>query len=67
MIKTELIGMGYGYSDKVCVPENAIFTIPETLSFEMAAAIPVNYRLIRPENWHLDWIFRIVSGNIVSI
>ena len=32
-----------GYSDMVCVPENAIFTIPETLDFEKAAAIPVNY------------------------
>ena len=32
-----------GYSDMVCVPENAIFTIPETLGFERAAAIPVNY------------------------
>jgi NADPH:quinone reductase-like Zn-dependent oxidoreductase len=32
-----------GYSDKVCVPENNIFTIPEALDFERAAAIPVNY------------------------
>ena len=32
-----------GYSDKVCVPETAVFTIPESLEFERAAAIPVNY------------------------
>ena len=32
-----------GYSDRVCVPEKNIFTIPESLDFERAAAIPVNY------------------------
>lgn len=32
-----------GYSDKVCVSENAVFTIPGSLDFEKAAAIPVNY------------------------
>lgn len=32
-----------GYSDKVCVSENAVFPIPESLDFETAAAIPVNY------------------------
>ncbi len=32
-----------GYSDKVCVPENQVFIIPESLDFERAAAIPVNY------------------------
>jgi len=32
-----------GYSDKVCVPEYAVFPIPESLDFERAAAIPVNY------------------------
>ena len=32
-----------GYSDRVCVPENNIFTIPESLDFERAAGIPVNY------------------------
>ena len=32
-----------GYSDKVCVSENAVFTIPGSLDFERAAAIPVNY------------------------
>jgi NADPH:quinone reductase-like Zn-dependent oxidoreductase len=32
-----------GYSDKVCVPENQVFAIPESLDFERAAAIPVNY------------------------
>ena len=32
-----------GYSDRVCVPENSIFTIPESLDFKRAAAIPLNY------------------------
>ncbi len=32
-----------GYSDKVCLPETNVFTIPESLDFERAAAIPVNY------------------------
>lgn len=32
-----------GYADRVCVPENVVFPIPESLDFERAAAIPVNY------------------------
>lgn len=32
-----------GYSDRVCVPEKNVFTIPASLDFEKAAAIPVNY------------------------
>jgi NADPH:quinone reductase-like Zn-dependent oxidoreductase len=32
-----------GYADKVCVPETNVFAIPESLAFEKAAAIPVNY------------------------
>jgi NADPH:quinone reductase-like Zn-dependent oxidoreductase len=32
-----------GYSDKVCVPENQVFIIPQSLDFEEAAAIPINY------------------------
>ncbi len=32
-----------GYSDRVCVPEKNVFIIPESLDFERAAAIPVNY------------------------
>ena len=32
-----------GYSEKVCVPETNVFTIPGSLDFEKAAAIPVNY------------------------
>ena len=32
-----------GYSDKVCVSENNVFAIPESLDFARAAAIPVNY------------------------
>ena len=32
-----------GYSDKVCVSENAVFPIPESLDFERAVVLPVNY------------------------
>jgi len=32
-----------GYSEKVCVSEKNVFTIPGSLDFEKAAAIPVNY------------------------
>jgi len=32
-----------GYSEKVCVSEKNVFTIPGSLDFERAAAIPVNY------------------------
>lgn len=32
-----------GYSDKVCVSEDAVFTKPGSLDFVKAAAIPVNY------------------------
>jgi len=32
-----------GYADKVCVPEGNVFAIPESLDFERAAAMPVNY------------------------
>ncbi len=32
-----------GYSDRVCVPENAILMMPDSLDFEKAVAIPVNY------------------------
>jgi NADPH:quinone reductase-like Zn-dependent oxidoreductase len=32
-----------GYSDRVCVPAGQAYPLPEWLSFEKAAAIPVNY------------------------
>lgn len=32
-----------GYADTVCVPVDQIFEKPESLTFEQAAAIPVNY------------------------
>jgi len=32
-----------GYSEKVCVPETNVYTIPGSLDWEKAAAIPVNY------------------------
>src|SRR6185295_8490824 len=32
-----------GYADFVCVPVDQVFEKPESLSFEQAAAIPVNY------------------------
>jgi len=33
----------HGYADTVCVPVDQVFEKPESLSFEQAAAIPVNY------------------------
>jgi NADPH:quinone reductase-like Zn-dependent oxidoreductase len=32
-----------GYSSVVCAPENQLMAMPEPMSFEQAAAIPVNY------------------------
>jgi NADPH:quinone reductase-like Zn-dependent oxidoreductase len=32
-----------GYSDKVCVSEKTVFPIPDSLDFERAAVMPVNY------------------------
>ncbi|MBD3224792.1 MAG: zinc-binding dehydrogenase [Caldithrix sp.] len=32
-----------GYADKVCVPMTQVFSIPNSLSFPKAAALPVNY------------------------
>ncbi len=32
-----------GYADSVCVPARQVFAIPASLSFEQAAALPVNY------------------------
>lgn len=32
-----------GYADRVCVAEKTVFPLPESLDFERAAAIPVNY------------------------
>lgn len=45
-----------GYSEKVVVPSSLVFAIPETLSFEKAAAIPVNYITA--------WIMLIRLGNL---
>ncbi len=32
-----------GYSDKICVPAAAVFELPEELTFEQGAGLPVNY------------------------
>lgn len=32
-----------GYAELVCVPEADVLTLPESLSFEQGAAVPVNY------------------------
>lgn len=32
-----------GHADVVCVPEEQVFTLPEGMSFEEGAALPVNY------------------------
>jgi NADPH:quinone reductase-like Zn-dependent oxidoreductase len=45
-----------GYSDVVCVPRNQVVPIADSLSFEKAAAIPVNYLTA--------WIMLIRLGNL---
>jgi NADPH:quinone reductase-like Zn-dependent oxidoreductase len=45
-----------GYSDVVCVPTTQAIAIPEGVSFEKAAAIPVNYLTA--------WIMLIHIGNL---
>jgi synaptic vesicle membrane protein VAT-1 len=45
-----------GYSDTICVPARQAIPIPDRLSFEQAAAIPVNYLTA--------WIMLIHLGNV---
>jgi synaptic vesicle membrane protein VAT-1 len=45
-----------GYSDTLCVPAPQAIPVPERLSFEQAAAIPVNYLTA--------WIMLIHLGNV---
>lgn len=47
-----------GYADTVCVPVDQVFEKPESLSFEQAAAIPVNYLTA--------WQLLIVMGSLTS-
>lgn len=47
-----------GYSDVLCVPTKQVFKIPDSLSFEKAATIPVNYLTA--------WITLIYMGNLRS-
>ena len=47
-----------GYSDVVCAPQAAVRTIPETLDFEGAASIPVNYLTA--------WLMLVRLGNVRS-
>jgi NADPH:quinone reductase-like Zn-dependent oxidoreductase len=45
-----------GYADKVCLPANQVFSIPEGFSYEDAAAIPVTYLTA--------WVAMIEMGRI---
>jgi len=45
-----------GYSDVVCVPQALVLPIPDGLSFEKAAAIPVNYLTA--------WLMLVHLGNV---
>ncbi len=45
-----------GYSDVVCVPEASVLPLPQDLSAEQAAAIPVNYLTA--------WIMLLHLGNV---
>jgi NADPH:quinone reductase-like Zn-dependent oxidoreductase len=45
-----------GYSEKVFLPAGAVFAIPDELTFEKAAAIPVNYLTA--------WLLLIHLGNV---
>jgi NADPH:quinone reductase-like Zn-dependent oxidoreductase len=47
-----------GYSEKVVVPASAVFSIPDDLPSEKAAAIPVNYLTA--------WLMLIQLGNVRS-
>lgn len=47
-----------GYADTVCVPVDQVFEKPDSLSFEQAAAIPVNYLTA--------WQLLIVMGSLTS-
>lgn len=45
-----------GYSDRVVVPADQVLPIPDSLSFEQAAAIPVNYLTA--------WLMLVHLGNV---
>jgi len=45
-----------GYADVICVPHNQVSRIPDDLSFEKAAAIPVNYLTA--------WLMLVYLGNV---
>jgi NADPH:quinone reductase-like Zn-dependent oxidoreductase len=47
-----------GYSDVICVPRAAVRTIPDSLDFEGAASIPVNYLTA--------WLMLFRLGNVRS-
>jgi len=47
-----------GYSDRICVPVEQLRPIPDSLSFDAAAAIPVNYLTA--------WLMLVHLGNLHS-
>ena len=53
-----------GYADTVCVPPHQTFPMPETMSFEEGAALPVTYLTA----YHMLFrVFRVASGDHVLI
>lgn len=53
-----------GQSDMVCVPENQLFRMPDSMSFEDGAALPVNYVTA----YHMLFVVRrIQSGDTVLV
>jgi NADPH:quinone reductase-like Zn-dependent oxidoreductase len=53
-----------GHSDVVCVPEDQLFRMPDSMSFEDAAALPVNYVTA----YHMLFVVRrIQSGDAILV
>jgi NADPH:quinone reductase-like Zn-dependent oxidoreductase len=53
-----------GHSDVVCVPENQVFRMPDSMSFEDGAALPVNYVTA----YHMLFVVRrIQSGDTILV
>lgn len=53
-----------GHADVVCAPEAQVFAIPEAMSFEEGAALPVNYLTA----YHMLFqVFRVKAGDTVLV
>lgn len=53
-----------GHADVICVPERQVFTMPDAMSFEEGAALPVNYLTA----YHMLFqVFRLKSGDKILV